>query len=75
MNKLTKTILRSDDLSCPSCVTGIEASLMRMDGVEKARVHFGTGRIEVEHDAEAVDKQALVEVVRQAGYESSVIPF
>lgn len=74
MNKLTKTILRSDDLSCPSCVTAIEAALNRLDGVENARVHFATGRIEVAYDADVVNDQILIEVVRQTGHESRVSP-
>jgi copper chaperone len=52
MKTLSKTILRSDELSCPSCVNNIESNLNKKDGVEKATVHFSTGRIEVEHQPE-----------------------
>ena len=45
-----KTILRSDDLSCPSCVPKIEKALGQINGVTDAKVHFATGRIEVEYD-------------------------
>tara|TARA_R110002124_G_scaffold150610_1_gene317317 strand:+ start:3595 stop:3822 length:228 start_codon:yes stop_codon:yes gene_type:complete len=75
MNTLTKTILRSDELSCPSCISNIESNLNNMDGVEEATVHFSTGRIEVEHNANIVSEQDLVEAVRQSGYESYVSAF
>ncbi|MFU8862226.1 MAG: heavy-metal-associated domain-containing protein [Cyclonatronaceae bacterium] len=75
MKTLTKTILRSDDLSCPSCVNNIESNLNKKDGVEKATVHFSTGRIEVEHLPDVISEEELVEVVRQSGYESRVSPF
>lgn len=75
METLTKTILRSDELSCPSCISNIESNLNKMEGIEKATVHFSTGRIEVEHDAGQVSEEDLIEAVRQAGYESYVSAF
>lgn len=70
-----KTILRSDELSCPSCVAKIERSLKGVDGVEKATVHFNTGRIEVEHDAETVPAETLAEQVAKTGYRARVATF
>ena len=67
-----KTILRSNELSCPSCVAKIEKQLRSLDGVSDAVVHFNTGKIEVEHDEETAGPQSLVETVRAAGYDSRV---
>lgn len=67
-----KTILRSQDLSCPSCIAKIEKALGRVEGVERAEVKFNSGKIEVEHDPALVSVERLVEVVRGAGYESQV---
>ncbi len=75
MNNVTKTILRSDDLSCPSCVSNIESSLNRLQGVEKATVHFSTGRIEVMHQPGLVSESELVKAVGRAGYDSKVSQF
>ncbi|GMV03271.1 MAG: heavy-metal-associated domain-containing protein [Burkholderiaceae bacterium] len=69
-----KTILRSDELSCPSCVRKIEGALSALDGVSRAQVFFNTGRIEVEHDADKVAPTRLVEVVAKVGYASKVSP-
>ncbi|MCC6168742.1 MAG: heavy-metal-associated domain-containing protein [Caldilineaceae bacterium] len=70
-----KTILRSQELSCPSCVAKIEKALTALDGVEMAKVHFNTGRIEVQHDPHSVSTQELVDAVRSVGYESKVSAF
>jgi copper chaperone CopZ len=70
-----KTLLRSQELTCPSCIAKIEKALRGLEGVEDAKVHFNTGRIEVEHNPERVKGEALVEAVRKAGYESRVSPF
>ncbi len=70
-----KTLLRSQELSCPSCVAKIEKALKALDGVTEARVFFNTGRIEVEHDPGVVKAEDLVKAVRAAGYEARVTPF
>lgn len=70
-----KTILRSDDFSCPTCVTKIEGALGKLPGVETATVHFSTGRIEVQHDRNETPVDTLVETVRELGYESRPSPF
>jgi len=70
-----KTLLRSQDLSCPSCIDKIVKALKAVDGVQEANVHFNTGRIEVEHDPEKVGDDKLVQVVRSVGYDSVVSPY
>ena len=70
-----KTILRSRELSCPSCVAKIEKALKLLPGVENATVHFNTGRIEVEHDPAQAAVPQLVAAVREAGYEAQPSAF
>lgn len=67
-----KTIFRSQELSCPSCVAKIEKALNALEGVQQARVFFNTGRIEVEHDPEKVDPDTIVRSIRSVGYEAKV---
>jgi len=69
-SRTVDTILRSDEFSCPSCVSKIEKSLKALPGVESARVRFNAGRIDVRHDPERVDTNELIEAVRRAGYEA-----
>jgi copper chaperone len=69
MNATSKTTtLRSNDLSCPSCVAKIERELRRVDGVGDATVHFTTGRIVVEHDPVQAKIEDLIGAVNRAGY-------
>jgi copper chaperone len=67
-----KTILRSKELSCPSCVAKIEKALMNIEEVESAKVHFTTGRIEVHHPAGRINPDDLVKAIRSVGYEAKV---
>ncbi|MBP6015555.1 MAG: heavy-metal-associated domain-containing protein [Candidatus Promineofilum sp.] len=68
-----KTLLRSRELTCPSCIAKIEKALNGIEGVDTAKVHFNTGRIEVKHDGVADEK--LVDAIRNAGYNAQVAAF
>jgi copper chaperone CopZ len=72
---MKKTLLRSQELSCPSCVAKIETALKALDGVSDAKVFFNTGKIEVQHDPQTVNAEELVKAVKAVGYEASVAPF
>lgn len=70
-----KTILRSDELSCPSCIGKIEKALKALPGVIEAKVHFNSGRIDVEHDTTQVNPERLQEAVRNVGYGTRISAF
>lgn len=65
---LKTTTLRSDEFSCPSCVSKIENKLHSLAGVESAEVKFSSGRIITHHDAEKVSVRDLVDAVAEVGY-------
>lgn len=64
----THTVLRAEGFSCPSCVEKIEKRVGRLDGVTTVTVHFGSARIEVDHDLEVTSVDDLVAAVAKAGY-------
>lgn len=64
----TRTILRAEGFSCPSCVTKIEKQVGRLKGVEGVKVNFASARIEVDHDADATSVDDIVAAVAKAGY-------
>jgi copper chaperone CopZ len=70
-----KTVLRSKELTCPSCIAKIEKALTALNGVEEAKVHFNTGRIEVQHDPQLVTGEELEKAVRAIVYDARVSPF
>jgi len=70
-----KTLLRSQELTCPSCVAKIEKALKGIPGVTDAKVFFNTGRIEVQHDPAVASVEQLVETVQSVGYQARVATF
>ncbi len=67
----TRTVLRAEGFSCPSCVAKIEKQVRRLDGVERVRVQFASSRIEIDHDAGRVTVDQLVAAVAKAGYRAA----
>ena len=64
----TRTVLRAECFSCPSCVAKIEKQVGRLDGVSAVKVHFASARIEVDHDPALASVEDLVAAVAKAGY-------
>ena len=72
---MKKTLLRSQEFTCPSCIAKIEKALKAVDGVADARVYFNTGKIEIIHDPEKVQAPELIEGVKSVGYTASESAF
>lgn len=72
---ITRTILRAEGFSCPSCVTKIEKQVGRLKGVESVKVHFASSRVEAMHDPALVSTDDLVAAVAKAGYTAKPAAF
>ncbi|GGA75340.1 copper chaperone [Pseudoclavibacter endophyticus] len=66
----TRTVLRAEGFSCPSCVAKIEKQVGHLKGVENVKVHFASARIEINYDAERISADDLVAAVAKAGYKA-----
>jgi len=71
----TRTVLRAEGFSCPSCVAKIEKHVGRLDGVTDVTVHFASSRIEVRHDPDRASADDLVAAVARAGYTATPSAF
>ncbi len=65
---ITRTLLRTNDFGCASCVYDVEKSLKRLPGVSDVTVSYASGRIEIDHDARIISVSELIESVAKAGY-------
>lgn len=59
-------------MSCTSCAAHIEKALQGLPGVQQATVNFATERATVKYEPTGTAPKALVETVRDAGYEVSL---
>ena len=58
-------------MSCPSCVRHINAALAGVEGVGNVDVRLRDGKVLIEYDPAIVSVGTMVEVLREAGYEST----
>lgn len=72
---ITYTVLRAENFSCPSCVAKIEKQVGRLKGVTSVKVHFGSARIEVDHDEAETSVDDIVAAVARAGYTATPSTF
>lgn len=66
-----ETTLTVEGMSCPSCVRHIDDALREVKGVREVSVQFEHGQVRVRHDSAAANVNALVEALKNAGYESA----
>jgi copper chaperone CopZ len=71
METMQKTVLRVGGMHCQSCVNHISSALIGMDGVCAVDVRLREGRVTVEHRGPQSSVTSMIEVLREAGYESS----
>ena len=64
----TRTTLRAEGFSCPSCVGKIEKQVGRLPGVSDVTVSFASSRVVVDHDPTRATVDDLVAAVAKAGY-------
>jgi copper chaperone len=68
------TLLKVDGMSCPSCIRHIDSALRGLAGVEKIDVNLREGTVLVKHDPPRAPTNALVEALRDAGYDAVTAP-
>jgi copper chaperone CopZ len=71
METTKNTMLRVDGMSCGSCVAHVESALRDVEGVCHVEVRLSEGEAIVQHDGRQPSVAALVEALREAGYEAS----
>ncbi|MDI6725122.1 MAG: heavy metal translocating P-type ATPase [Methanobacterium sp.] len=67
-NKAKKAEIKVSGMSCATCALNIEKSLKNVEGVDEAKVNFGTERATVEYNPEKVKLSELENAVETAGY-------
>jgi copper chaperone CopZ len=59
-------------MSCGSCVRHIRTALDQHPGVKNAEVNLAAGEVTVCFDPEATKAAAIVEAIRESGYQAAL---
>ena len=74
MSNQKDTILTVQGMTCGSCVRHVTAALEELEGVGKVDVKLRDGIVVVQHDDAEAPVDQLIDVLRDAGYESQPKP-
>lgn len=67
-SQITQYSLSVGGMTCANCALTIEKAVMRLKGVESARVNFAAEKLSVSFDASQVEIPAIMRAVTDAGY-------
>ena len=67
-SQLKKKTLNIEGMHCASCVSAVEKSLSKLEGVEDASVNLATETASVSFDESKISDDDLIEAVEDAGY-------
>jgi len=72
---MTESItIKVDGMVCASCQAHVQKALDHTPGVAKAAVNLVTGQAVVDFDPSAIEAGALVEAIRDTGYDATLPP-
>ncbi|MDR0673419.1 MAG: heavy-metal-associated domain-containing protein [Zoogloeaceae bacterium] len=69
---MTTTTIKVDGMSCGGCSSRVGKLLAELPGVAQADVERSSGLARVEFDAAKVGHEALLTVIRDAGFGASI---
>lgn len=72
VNRYHHASIPIEGMDCSDCVTVIEHSLGRMDGVLAVNVNYAAASLRVEYDKHQIDRPAIEKRVQSLGYEIPV---
>lgn len=61
--------LNVSGMSCGHCVSSIEGSVGKLDGVNEVKVHLGSGKVDISFDQEKVNLNQIKETIDDQGYD------
>lgn len=73
METTNKTVLSVQGMTCPSCLHHVQSALRDLEGVRKVDVRLREGKVTVETQGQEPTVTAMIEALREAGYESAPV--
>ena len=56
-------------MSCGHCVSAVEGSVGKLNGVKQVKVHLESGKVDVAFDQEKVTLEEIKETIDDQGYD------
>lgn len=62
-------LLNVSGMSCGHCVSAVEGSVGKLNGVNQVKVHLESGKVDVAFDQEKVTLEEIKEAIDDQGYD------
>lgn len=66
---MENVLLNVSGMSCGHCVSAIEGSVGKLNGVNQVKVHLDSGKVDVAFDQEKVTLEEIKEAIDDQGYD------
>jgi copper chaperone len=66
---MENVLLNVSGMSCGHCVSAIEGSVGKLNGVNQVKVHLESGKVDVAFDQEKVTLEEIKEAIDDQGYD------
>ncbi|MDF2700778.1 MAG: heavy metal-binding protein [Haloplasmataceae bacterium] len=63
------TTFQLETLTCPSCVTKIEKTIKKLNGINHVEVLFNASKVKVDFDEINITSADISKVIKRLGYE------
>ena len=68
-----EVVINIEGMTCSACAIGVAASLRRVEGVIEAEVSIDPPEAYIQFDPSETSPEALVEAIKDLGYEADVV--
>ena len=72
MSEIKTIRLEVTGMSCQGCVNAVQAAITNTGGVLSGKVSLEERSAEVTYDPSQVSESAIIQVIREAGYDASL---
>lgn len=66
---VSQVTLNVQGMSCGHCVSSVEGSVGKLDGVNEVKVHLESGKVDVSFEEDKVSLDVIKETIDDQGYD------
>lgn len=70
---MSRTTLKLEKLTCPSCMHKITNSVSELEGVETTKILFDASKARVIYNDQLISEENIVNQIKSIGYQAEVI--
>ncbi|WP_018924356.1 copper chaperone CopZ [Salsuginibacillus kocurii] len=66
---MAKETIQVKGMSCSHCVSAVEGSVGKLQGIDQVKVNLDQGMVDVEYEDKQVTRDKIIETIEEQGYD------